>query len=178
MRPDQDAGGPQIILETERLVLRYQQAGDIDFLVGLWSDPVATRYLSGPRDPDWLREVFTDTAANPQAEKYDLWPVVEKASGRLVGHCGLLDKDIEGQIEIELNYMFSPSAWGQGYAVEIGHGLVTYAFEALGLRRLIALIEPDNAASVRVAEKLGLRLEQEIIRPGGARRLLYALERD
>ncbi|HNT53684.1 MAG TPA: GNAT family N-acetyltransferase [Anaerolineaceae bacterium] len=163
------------ILETERLILRYQEAADIAFLVDLWSDPVATRYLGGPRERDWLAQVFAETAANPQAEPYDLWPVVDKSSGHLVGHCGLLDKDIDGRVEIELNYMFYPTAWGQGYAVEIGRALLAHAFQNLGLKQLVALIEPANTASIRVAEKLGMRRAREIIRPGGAKRLLFVL---
>lgn len=81
-----------ILYETERLLLRRQQASDIEFLIDLWADPQLTRYMGGPRDRDWLRGVFTETAQNPFAEQYDLWPLVEKATGRLVGNCGLLDK--------------------------------------------------------------------------------------
>ncbi len=167
---------PSIILETERLLLRRQRASDIAFLTDLWTDPEVTRYLGGPRDRDGLQSVFGETAQNPCAEQYDLWPVVEKETGQVVGHCGLLDKEIDGRPEIELTYIFSPSAWGKGYATEIGQAIKQSAFEKMGVERLIALIEPQNEPSERVAIKLGMRLEKEIVRPGGALRKVYAIE--
>jgi ribosomal-protein-alanine N-acetyltransferase len=166
-----------IILETQRLILRYQQAADVAFLVDLWTDPQVTRYLGGPRDRDWLRSVFEETARDPYAERYDLWPVIEKETGQLVGHCGLLDKQVAGRPEIELTYILAASAWGKGYATEMGQALKQVAFEKMGISRLIALIEPENAASERVALKLGMGLEQEVVRPGGEVRKVYVVER-
>jgi [ribosomal protein S5]-alanine N-acetyltransferase len=167
---------PAIILETGRLILRRQQAADISFLTELWSDPVVTRYLGGPRDRDWLQTVFEETAADPFAEQYDLWPVVEVETGQVVGHCGLLDKEVEGKTEIELTYILSPAVWGKGYATEIGQAIKQYAFEIMGLERLIALIEPDNQQSEKVAVKLGMSFEKELIRPGGAIRKIYSVK--
>jgi len=165
------------LCETERLLLRRQQASDIEFLTDLWADPQVTRYIGGPRDRDWLRSVFAETEQNPCAEEYDLWPVVEKATGRLVGHCGLLDKEVDGQSEIELTYVFTPSAWRKGYATEIGRAITQLAFEEKGVRRLISLIEPENESSERVALRLGMHLEKEVVRPGGERRKVYVKER-
>lgn len=104
---------PFVILETERLTLRYQAASDIASLVDLWSDPEVTRHLGGPRDRDWLRSVFEETARDPYAEEYDLWPVIERETGEVVGHSGLLEKEVEGRPEIELTYVFAPSVWGK-----------------------------------------------------------------
>ncbi len=166
------------ILETKRLRLRYQRHSDIPFLVALWADPKVTAFLGGPRDRDWLRSVFEQTAQNPTAERFDLWPVEEKETGHLVGHCGLLEKDIEGKSEIELNYVLAPTAWGKGYASEVGQSIAQYGLQGLGLQRLIALIEPQNEPSKRVAISVGMRLDKEVTRPGGAVRLLYVLERE
>jgi len=166
-----------ILCETERLLLRRQQSSDIEFLVNLWADPQVTRYMGGPRDREWLRAVFVETAQHPDAEQYDLWPVVEKATDRLVGHCGLLDKEVDGQNEIELTYVLTPSAWGKGYATETGQAIAKMAFEQMGVQRLIALIEPENAPSERVALRLGMHLEKEIVRPGGELRKVYVKER-
>jgi len=166
-----------IILETKRLILRYQQASDVVFLVDLWADPQVTRYMGGPRDRDWLQSEFEETAQDPYAERYDLWPVIEKETGQVVGNCGLLDKEVEGRTEIELIYVLASSAWGKGYATEMGQALKRYAFEELGIGRLIALIEPENTSSERVAVKIGMRVEKEVIRPGGEVRKVYAVER-
>lgn len=166
-----------IILETERLTLRYQRASDEEPLVDLWADPEVTRYMGGPRDREWLQSAFEETTRDPHAERYDLWPLIEKETGQVVGHCGLLDKEVEGRTEIELIYVLASSAWGKGYATEIGQALKAYAFEEMGIGRLIALIEPENGASEQVAVKVGMRLEKEVVRPGGEVRKVYAVER-
>ena len=165
-----------MILETDRLLLRYQAVADIPALVALWIDADVTAYLGGPRQGDSLQKSFDETAAAPFAEPYDLWPVIEKASGQVVGHCGLLDKEVEGRAEIELVYIFAAAVWGKGYATEMAQALKHYAFTRLGLKRLIALIEPENEASARVAAKVGMHLEKEVIRPGGALRCVYSVE--
>jgi len=165
-----------VILETERLILRRQQVSDIMPLVDLWADPEVTRYLGGPRDRDWLQSVFEETAQDPYAERYDLWPVIEKETGQVVGHCGPLEKEVEGRVEIELNYILVLSAQGKGFATEIGQALKHYAFERMGIERLIALIEPENGASERVALKIGMRFDREVVRPGGALRKLYIIK--
>jgi [ribosomal protein S5]-alanine N-acetyltransferase len=92
-----------------------------------------------------------------------------------VGHCGLLDKVVEGREEVELGYVIAPAEWRQGYATEIGRALAGYAFETLGLVRLIALIEPGNDVSERTAAAIGMRFQREVARPGGKRRRLYAM---
>jgi len=162
-------------LETERLLLRPFEARDIEALVGLWTDPEVTRFLGGPRNHEELYVAFEEDAAGPSSDPYDLWPVEERATGVVIGHCGLLDKEVEGREEIELIYVFVKSVWGRGYATEIGLALRDHAFEEMGLSRLISLIEPGNVASDRVAQKVGMRMEKEIVRPGSAVRRIYAV---
>jgi len=169
-------GDPYLILETERLVLGRQQAADVSFLTDIWADPEVTRYLGGPRERGWLQSEFGQTAANPFAHPHDLWPVFEKETGRGVGHCGLLEKEVDGKAEIELNYIFAASAWGRGYATEMGRALAQLAFETEGLERLVALIEPANESSERVAIKIGMRFVKDVARSGGALRKLYAID--
>ena len=171
-----DATPSNIILETERLRLKYLQAADVPALLDLWTDPAVTEHLGGPRERAKLAPLFEEDVQAPFAEEYNLWPVVEKSSGEVIGHCGLLEKEVEGQAEIEVNYIFASSAWGKGYATEIGKALVGYGLEEKALPRLIALIKPENASSAVVAEKIGLQFEKEVIRPGGHKRLVYAIE--
>ena len=162
-------------IETESLLLRPIRAADVEALVALWTDPEVTRHLGGPRDPAQLRETFEAEAGAGEARDVDLWPVVEKASGRVVGHCGLLEKEIGGLAEVELIYVFARGAWGKkGYATEAARALMDYAFGRAGLRRVVALIDPENAASERVAAKLNMRYERDVLRPGGKTLRLYA----
>ena len=164
------------VLETERLLLRRIRRSDIEALVDLWSDPRVTAALGGPRDPGRLAGFFAEAAVDPFADDLDLWPLVERASNRIIGHCGLLEKEVDGRNEIEISYILATAVWGRGYATEIAAALRDHAFLTIGLSRVIALIEPGNVASERVAIKIGMRLEREIVRPGGAIRRVYGLE--
>ncbi|MEI8131380.1 MAG: GNAT family N-acetyltransferase [Leptolinea sp.] len=165
----------RLILETARLRLRYMSPEDIPTLIDLWTDADVTHFMSGPRNLVTLTCNLKETASNPLADPYDLWPLVEKSSAKVIGHCGLLDKDVEGKIDIELVYVLVKPAWGKGYATEIALALRDYAFFTRKVPRLIALIDPENIASERVASKVGMLLEKETVRPGGEVRYLYAL---
>ena len=165
-------------LETDRLRLRSLESRDVAALIDLWTDPVVTRFMGGPRKAEELESIFEEGATQAGEDRFDLWPVEERETGEVIGHCGLLDKEVEGIGEIELIYVFTRSVWGRGYATEIGLALRVHAFEEMGLPRLISLIEPGNVASERVAQKVGMHLEREVVRPSGAVRRIYAIERD
>jgi RimJ/RimL family protein N-acetyltransferase len=123
-----------------------------------------------------MRDI-AENLGNPFAEKYDLWPVIEKETNQPVGHCGLLEKEVEGEPEVEVVYVIDSPHWGKGYATEISKALIEYAFGTRGLRRIIALIKPGNKGSESVATKIGMHLEKEVVRPNDIRMLLYVIER-
>src|SRR5205807_7864742 len=77
------------------------------------------------------------------------------------GFCGLVSQSVEGVEEVEVGYMLDKAYWGRGLATEAARASRDYGFERLGLRRLISLINPENAASLRVAEKNGMRYERD-----------------
>ena len=163
-------------IETERLLIRPLQASDASPLAAIWVDPEVTRHMGGPRNFEEIRDgLEADARAGPHAQ-IDLWPVVEKATERVIGHCGFLEKDVDGQAEIELIYVFALSCWGKGYATEAASVLRDYAFQRLGLRRIIALIDPDNPASARVAEKIGMHFEKKTRRPSGKVMRVYSMQ--
>ena len=155
------------IAETERLIIRTHEAADAEPLAKLWCDPVATAYIGGPRVFDRVCQAICEAVVLPEQPKFDLWTVIEKATGDVVGHCGLLAKEIEGRSEIELVYVIAPRLWGRGYATEAGRAIKCYALTSLACDRLVALISPENSASVRVAEKLGFRLVRAVERLHG-----------
>jgi ribosomal-protein-alanine N-acetyltransferase len=164
-----------MLIETDRLLFRPLRVADAEALASMWSDPEVTRFMGGPRDPAELsRSLEKRAREDGAAAEIDLWPVVERSSGRIVGHCGLLEKEVEGRGEIELIYVFARAAWGKGYATEAAEALKRYAFERLALPRIIALIDPDNAASERVAVKVEMRFERDTLRPSGKTLRLYA----
>ena len=161
-------------LKTERLLIRKIQLSDIPALVEIWTDPEVTRFMGGPRNKDFLIQSFTEDVEVGQPDPYDLWPVIEIASNQVIGHCGLLEKEVDGQPEIELVYVLHRSAWGKGYATEAAIALRDYAFDTCQLERLIALLDPANRGSEHVAQKLGMSLEKEVSR-GDKLMRVYAL---
>ena len=80
---------------------------------------------------------------------------------RVLGRCGLLPWHIGGKDEVELAFMIKKERWREGFATEASHGIIMHAHQVLGLRRLVCLVMPGNAASAGVAEKVGMSLERE-----------------
>lgn len=145
-----------MLLETERLLLRPLQKPDVLFSIQFWMNPEVTQYMDGPREKKFLINSFEEDLQKTCQPMYDLFPTAEKQCGQFVKHYGLLDKDVEGKAEVEVVHIIDKSYWGKGFATEICAALVQYAWNNLGLLRLIALIDPKNVASKRVAEKSGL----------------------
>lgn len=164
------------IAQTSRLVIGRLSAEHIASLCGIWCDPAVMRYMGGPRDPVKVREALTEEL-NGTPETYTLWPVVEKSSGEVIGDCGLLEKEQDGRKDIELVYVIGSAHQRRGFGFEAASAIRDYAFRRLGLERLVALIEPSNVPSQRLAEKLGFTAGRMVTRPSGDQRILYALDR-
>ena len=156
---------PIVVLETERLVLRRLVPEDIAALHALYRDPVVRRYFpDGTRTLEQTREELEwFLHGHPRHRELGLWATVERATGAFLGRCGLLPWTIDGVAEVELAYLIDPARWGEGFATEAARAIVRHAHEAIGLARLIGLIDPANRASVRVAEKVGLRFERTYV---------------
>jgi len=162
-------------LETERLLIRSMQESDAVSLARLWTDAEVTQFIGGPRNYDeLLQELLKDAQIKPPPD-IDLWPVIEKATNQIIGHCGFVDKDVDGRTEFDLTYVLVKSAWGKGYATEAATSLRDYAFGQLSLKRIIALIDPRNKASEHVAKKTGLYYERDTLRPTGKTMHVFAL---
>jgi len=153
---------PSVVLETERLVLRRLLPDDVPALYALYRDPIVRRYFpDGTRTLEQTRaELEWFLGGHPRRPELGLWATVERATGAFLGRCGLLPWMIDGVPEVELAYLIDPARWGEGFGSEAARAIVRHAFEALGLERLICLIDPQNEASVRVAEGVGMRFER------------------
>jgi RimJ/RimL family protein N-acetyltransferase len=153
-----------LILETKRLILRRQIISDLDDLWALYCDPEITKYIpDAPRSHEEAKEELNwHMNGHPQYPELGLWATIYKETGKFIGRCGLLPWTIEGQREVEVAYTIAREFWGQGLGTEAARGILKYGFEKLNLRRLICLIDPDNIASQRVAEKVGMSLEKRV----------------
>ena len=166
------------ILETERLLMRRLVASDLHNLYALYRDPDIRRYF--PEGTLTLEETREELAwflnGHPDHSELGLWATIHKPTGAFIGRCGLLPWTINGVDEVEIAYLIAKPWQRQGLGAEAARALVRYGFETLGLRRLIALIDPENEASIRTAIKAKLRFWKEV-EMEGARSAVYAIAR-
>jgi RimJ/RimL family protein N-acetyltransferase len=170
---------PDDLIETARLLLRPLSAGDLDALVLVYADPEVMRYIGPgvPLQPDEARRLLERRIRDYDRQGYGVLAVVERDSGAVIGRCGLIHWEIDGRDELEVGYILARSAWGRGYATEAATAVRDFALARLARRRLIALIRDGNAASMRVAEKLGMVHERDIDFHAATTHL-YALRED
>jgi RimJ/RimL family protein N-acetyltransferase len=175
-------------LETERLLLRRPQAGDLGAYAELFADPEVVRYTGGvTKSRDESALALERMIRHWQDHGIGLFSLVRKEDERVLGRVGFLLWDAENwqnamvqppgeATEIEIGWTLACAHWGLGYATEGATAARDWALQELGLRRLISLIQRGNDASVRVARKLGETLERANV-PGPFRRAtdLYAL---
>jgi len=157
-------------LTTERLVLRRSHPEDAGTISAYRSDPEVHRYQGWERtDHDGVRAEIHDMAGRAPGEPggWVQLSVEERSTGRLVGDVGLSPADGEPGV-IKIGYTIAPEYQGRGYATEAVGALVDYAFDRLGADVVRAYASAANIASVRVAEKVGMRLVERIERRSGS----------
>ncbi|HVR35155.1 MAG TPA: GNAT family N-acetyltransferase [Methylomirabilota bacterium] len=163
------------IAETDRLIIRLLSEADVRAIAGMWCDEKVTRFMGGPRSFDKVVASLKDDLAPVIPRSFELWPVEEKDTRQVIGQCGLLRKQIGDHTEVELIYVLASDYWGRGYATEAASAVRDHGLQRLGCKRLVSLIAPQNAASERVARKVGMTFEADTIRPNGKRMRLYAI---
>ena len=163
------------VLETERMRLRPFSHDDVDDLLGIFQDPEAMRYYPGLKDRDEA-QAWIQRALDAYPAGMGLLAAELTETGAFVGQCGLVYQEVHGKRETEVGYLFRRRVWGRGLATEAARACVAHGFEDLARSRIIALIDPANGASRRVAEKIGLSL-CESIEKWDKRVCVYALDR-
>ena len=145
-----------IIIETSRLLLRTFTEDDAALIYELNLDPDVIRYTHDPiRDRAHASEIL-ERVIIPQYALYDhgRWAVHKRSNLEFLGWCGL--KYRAELNEIDLGYRFKKEGWGKGYATEAAWASIQYAFEKIGLQRIVARAEIDNIGSWKVLEKCGM----------------------
>jgi ribosomal-protein-alanine N-acetyltransferase len=140
-------------IETERFSIRPLSADDAPAAHAIWSDPEVMRFI--PSDPSATLEETRVRLARHLARSPGLWAVVERETGEAIALCGLIAVEGVGP-DIEVAYHVARRHWNRGVATEAA-GACVEAGLAAGLTRVIAYVVPENAASVRVLEKIGMR---------------------
>lgn len=169
---------PATVLETARLRLLQLTEDDAPFILELVNDPAWLRFIGdrGVRHLDDARNYIRNGPAASYAKfGFGLWLVELKAGGTPIGICGLLRRDTLPDVDI--GFAFLPAFRGLGYALEAGRATLDHGRSIFGLRRIVAVTSPDNEASVRTLEKLGLRFEKMVrLTPDAAELKLFASE--
>jgi ribosomal-protein-alanine N-acetyltransferase len=154
-------------LETPRLCLRLMKFSDLDDLLKIFGDPkVMAAFGGGTFNCEQMEGWMQRNLKHQTLHGYGLFSVILKSEGLLIGDCGLEHMEVDGDLATELGYDFRSDYWNQGFATEAATAVRDYAFNVLGLPRLISLIRVGNAASKRVSEKIGMRFVAEITQNG------------
>lgn len=165
------------ILVTERLRLRAFQKSDIEDYAALNADPEVLRYI-GEGEPwdrgrSWRHQAFL--MGHWQLGGAGMWAMEQRETGAFLGMVGFAAP--EGWPGFELAWTLMRRWWGRGYATEGAREALAYAFTALQKERVISLIHPENRSSIRVAERIGERLQERILHLG-RERLCYGIDRE
>lgn len=159
-----------LVLSTERLRLRWADAGDAAFMLALLNEPawIANIGDRGVRTleqaADWIEARLVMAY---RSQGFGFWIVERADDGERLGLCGLTKRD--SLPEIDVGYAFLPAFWGRGYAREAAAACLNHAREMLQLRRVLAITGPENAASRRVLEAIGMRFVEQRVLDGETR---------
>lgn len=135
----------------------------------VFGDADVMRFGDGVQTKGWVYDWLRTCMDNYRTRGFGPYAVVEQGSGDVIGYCGLFYfPDVNGQPEIEIGYRLRRSAWGKGYATEAVRAVRDYAFKSLNIQRLIAIIDPANTASIRVARKIGMHYMADVMFDGYA----------
>ena len=152
------------VIETERLILRQLTIEDAEGLSSIYSNPLTIRFMGkGSASVEEVRGHIQKHIENYyNVYGFGLWAAVLRENNSLVGRCGLLYQEIEGTKDLELAYLLDSNYWGKGLATEAAQSIVKIGFDRYKFNRIIAVINPQNIASIRVAKKVGMNYEREI----------------
>ena len=172
------------MIETERLFLEPLDASRLEDFVALTADPDTMRYwwAGGPFPRDVAERNFAASLARLRKYGFGRRWIVAKENGAGLGfaetkHFGESCDDVSPD-EVEIGWMLTPPAWGQGYGTEAGRAVRDEVLERLELETIVAVYHPENVASGRIMEKLGMTFERDIVARNGWPYRLYRLTRE
>ncbi|HEY6396065.1 MAG TPA: GNAT family N-acetyltransferase [Solirubrobacteraceae bacterium] len=147
-------------LRTERLLMRAWRESDLDDYAAMAADPAVMRYIGQgkPADRADAWRAMALFVGHWALRGFGLWAVERQESGSFIGRVGLWQP--EGWPGLEVGWALARSHWGHGYATEAGRASIQFAWDVVGVDEVISLIEPENSASQRVAERLGMHVRE------------------
>jgi len=148
-------------IRTSRLVVREFTRVDVDGLHTVLGDPLVVWWQDAPNTREQTEEALGVILERYRTEGMAEYAVVLHSTGEIVGDCGPVYREVEGERLPELGWDVRSDLWGRGYATEAARAVLTHARD-LGLRRVFSLIVPDNVRSRGVAQNLGMTVERRV----------------
>ena len=151
----------ETVLTTERLALRRLSDADAEFILALLNEPSFIRNVGdkGVRDADGARAYIANgPVASYERNGFGLWAVMLRELDTPIGICGLLKRDTLDDVDI--GFAFLPAFWSRGYALEAVTAVLSHARDVLGVERVVAVVNSDNASSRKLLMKVGLKFER------------------
>jgi len=162
--------------ETERIILRPFEAADVDAIAHMRADPEFMRYIKPTETRQQAISWMQLVSRYWQTDNYGFWAVVLKQSGATIGWSGTWN--LPETKEKEIGFAIAPPLWGKGLATEAASVALRYSFENRGAAKTVAVARPENLASRRVMEKLGMKFENKrYFNSYGLELVYYALTR-
>ena len=154
------AGAGVPLVETERLILRGHRPDDLEASAAIWADPAVTRHIGGvpfPREAVWAK--LLRYAGHWAWLGYGYWAIEEKATGALIGEVGFADgkREMEPPLDgmPEIGWALVPAVHGKGLGTEAVRAALAWFDARTESTRTACIIHPDNAASIRIAQRFG-----------------------
>lgn len=149
-----------LVAETPRLLLREFTSGDVGELAEILKDPEVMEFsTNGPCAEDDTRRFVDGCLDSYREHGFGQWAIIDRSSGSIIGFCGLSHVDLNGVQEVEIGYRLARATWGQGLASEAAGAALSYGFLKCEVTSVVAIIANRHLASVRVAEKAGLKID-------------------
>jgi len=167
----------EVRLETERLLMRWFREDDFEAHAKICSHPEVMRFLGDGTPLTGLEawRQMAGTMGHWYFRGYGIWAVEEKRSGNLIGRIGFMNPT--GWPGFELGWTLGREYWGKGFATEGARRALEYAFTEMDRDHVISLIAPENVASIKVAERLGEKIEGET-QVMGKEVFIYGIDRE
>ena len=153
------------ILETERLRLRRIEPGDAELQFRLLNTPAVMARLGGVKELHEIEAKHAKAMAMYAREGFSFLFMIEKASGEMVGHCGIKQVDnplAQNQGDHEIGWLVREDRWRRGYAEEAMHAVLDWAFTRVGAPHVVALTSHANIGSWKLMEKLGMVRREDL----------------
>ena len=152
------------IVETPRLIVRYFTIRDLEALIPILANSQVMEFsIIGVHSRQQIRQFIEQRLLSYLEPGFGLYALIHKKNKELIGYCGFFVQRIDQYKEVEVGYRLSAKYWGQGLATEAAQFICEYGRKKFNFKRFVCLIEPNNKRSIRVAKKLGMKLEKKIV---------------